>query len=153
MSEFEEKVGVDSWGIVWMSNVPHVNVDTSTWNLITWGRKCTYEWERVRVRICIFWGSFSLKGSSVIMKRWDYLSSSHFINDILAVFQMYRWACLSVFVLLSVFVSAVNSYQRLDMRRCLAGEPCVLTFDLAPADKGKERKLPVGTGTDLCVYI
>lgn len=26
-------------------------------------------------------------------------------------------------------------------------------FDLAPADKGKERKLPAGIGTSLCVYI
>lgn len=81
------------------------------------------------------------------MKRRDYLSSSHFINDLLALFQMYGRVCLSV------FVSAVNGYRRLDMRRCLAGEPCVLTFDLAPADKGKERKLPVGTGTGLCMYI
>lgn len=39
------------------------------------------------------------------------------------------------------------------MRRCLAGGPCVLTFDLAPADKGKERKLPAGTGTGLCVCV
>lgn len=81
------------------------------------------------------------------------MSGSHFINDLLAVFKTYGRVCLSVFVLLSVFVSAVNSYRRLYMRRCLAGGPCVLTFDLAPADKGKERKLPAGTGTGLCVYI
>lgn len=51
-----------------------------------------------------------------------------------------------------VFPSAVNGYWRLDMRPCLARGPCVLTFDLARADKGKQRKLPAGTGTEPCVH-
>lgn len=39
------------------------------------------------------------------------------------------------------------------MRPCLARRPCVLTFDLAAADKGTERKLPAGTGTAPSVYM
>lgn len=39
------------------------------------------------------------------------------------------------------------------MRPCLARGPRVLTFDLAPADKGMKRKLPAATGTGPSVYI
>lgn len=37
------------------------------------------------------------------------------------------------------------------MRPCLARGPRVLTFDLAAADKGMQRKLPAATGTK-CVH-
>lgn len=52
-----------------------------------------------------------------------------------------------LFFFVFLFPSAVNGYWRLDMRPCLARGPRVLTFDLAPADKGMKRKLPAATGT------
>lgn len=58
-----------------------------------------------------------------------------------------------LFFFVFLFPSAVNGYWRLDMRPCLARGPCVLTFDLAPADKGMERKLPAAAGTGPSVYI
>lgn len=97
-----------------------------------------------------------LKQLSLIMRPWDYLFSLRFYNDFFP-----NLFCVSgrvwifpqvLFFYVFLFPSAVNGYWRLDMRPCLARGPCVLTFDLAAADKRMERKLAAGTGTGPSVY-